>query len=340
MTAELTYRLADDKDLPAVMRLWQRETDWGTLTPELWRHWAIETPYGRSLVVVAVDDHGEIAAQVILVPSRLVVDEREVAVLRLYAATLRKDLRGMPLQSATHPVGRLYLAAAEAAVAAGYSLVYILPGSSLYPFLQRAGVAEGLMTAEYGCVAISIPSTASNEAGHLTARPVADFGPEYAELWRAAKRSFPIVCGIVRSPDWLRYTRTREQARAAIANARHLALEVYDAQDGLLVGYTAITTAASDPGSALLLDVLARQPAQLTPVLAASIDWLAAEPGVQATDRIERLTAMETPELQTPLRVLGFAPVDYTFGFICRTLDPSLPAQAVAPARWYVVPGD
>jgi hypothetical protein len=340
LAAQLTYRLAEDADLPGVLRLWQHETDWGTLTPELWRRWYIETPYGRSLVVVAVDELEELAGQVILTPSRLSIDEREVLGLRLSALTLRKDLRGMPLQNAMHPVSRLYLAAIEVATAAGFGLLYCLPGSGLFPFLQRAGVTEGLMTAEYGCAAAPIPAAPTRAACHLTARPVADFGPGYEALWQAAKTTFPIGCGIVRSPDRLRYNHAAGQARAAVANARYLTLEVYDPRKGLQVGYSAMTTAASDPGMALLVDILARHPAQLTEVLAATLNWLVTERGVQAMDGHVRLSAMAAPALKPALRVLGFTPVDYTFGFIWRLLDPSVPAQAVAPQRWYVMPGD
>ncbi len=342
MTAELTFRLADDEDLPAVLRLWEHETAWGTLTPEMWHRWYIETPFGRSLVVVAVDEHGEIAAQVVLTPSRLLVDEKEMRAVRLSALTLRKDLRNVPLQNAAHPVRHLCFAAIEAAKAAGYGLLYCLPWAGLSPLLRRvAGAVEGLQTVKYGCAAVSIPAAgAAQEAGHLTVRPVGDFGTEYVALWQAARCSFPIACGIVRSPAWLRYNQVSGQARARVADRHYLTLEVFDVRDGAHVGYTAITTAGSNPGSALLVDILAHCPTQLTSVLAGTLDWLATEPGVQATGGLDRLTAMETPTLQPALRAVGFAPVDYTFVFVCMTLDPSLPAAAVAPARWYVMPGD
>ena len=186
MTAELTFRLADDEDLPAVLRLWEHETAWGTLTPEMWHRWYIETPFGRSLVVVAVDEHGEIAAQVVLTPSRLLVDEKEMRAVRLSALTLRKDLRNVPLQNAAHPVRHLCFAAIEAAKAAGYGLLYCLPWAGLSPLLRRvAGAVEGLQTVKYGCAAVSIPAAgAAQEAGHLTVRPVGDLEQS---TWRCGR---------------------------------------------------------------------------------------------------------------------------------------------------------
>jgi hypothetical protein len=340
LTAQLTYRLAEDKDLTAVLRLWERETTWGTLTPELWRRWYGETPFGRSLVVIAVDEHGEIAGQVIMTPTRVVVDEREFSAMRLSALALRNDVRGLPRDNATHPFIRLYCAAIDTAMAAGYSLVYGLPAPGVFPFFRRAGVAEGIMSTEYGCAAVSIPTpTALGVAGHFTARPVCEIGSVHDALWRDAHGSFPIVCGVVRSADWIRHLHASELARAEVGDARYLTLDVYDARDGSCVGYTAITTAASKKGSALLVDILARHLSQLAPVLAASLGWLATEPGMHAMGGIDRLTVMETPALQLALRALGFEPVDYTFAFFCKTLDPSLPAQVVVPERWYVMPG-
>ncbi len=49
---------------------------------------------------------------------------------------------------------------------------------------------------------------------------------------------------------------------------------------------------------------------------------------------------MDTPALRPALDALGFAPVDYRFAFVCTPLDPSLPAERIDPARWYLTPGD
>lgn len=48
------------------------------------------------------------------------------------------------------------------------------------------------------------------------------------------------------------------------------------------------------------------------------------------------------PSLHTAgaLEALGFTPLDYDFAFVCTSLDPALPTEAIDPSRWYLTPGD
>jgi hypothetical protein len=336
MTGQLTYRLFRDSDLPGLLQLWEKNTKWGTLTPELWRQWYMETPDGPSLVAVALDENDDIAGQLIFTPSRVVVVEREVRALRLSAPILRKDLSGTSLHIMDHPLLGLYKVGEEAAIAGGYGLWYALPRYGWLPYFQWLShfvvrkshfAAQELAIAEYRCVESPVGQaspTVTTEAGFLTARPAMDFGMQYEMLWQCARDSFPITCGVVRSSSWLRYN-----------NIRLLTLEVCDARDGTLVGYTVTRTRPP-----LLCDILALNPARLAPVLAATLDWFATRQGAAATDSVDRLDVMETPTLRPALHALGFTPVNYKFAFVCAMLDPSLPVAAIAPERWYIAPGD
>src|SRR5918998_5346703 len=93
MAGQLTYRLFQDADLPGLLQLWQEETHWGSLTPEVWRQWFVDTPYGASRIAIAVDESGDIVGQMIFSPSHVSVDGSEVHALRLSSPILRKDLR-------------------------------------------------------------------------------------------------------------------------------------------------------------------------------------------------------------------------------------------------------
>jgi hypothetical protein len=128
----------------------------------------------------------------------------------------------------------------------------------------------------------------------------------------------------VRHPEWLHYK-----------NEGHIALEVRERGDNTPLGYTAIKKQTG-----LLVDILARTPADLTPVLTATLNWLASQQYDAKPDAINSLKAMETPTLRPALRTLGFAPVDYKFAFVCDPLDSSVPMAAIAPERWYITPGD
>ncbi len=330
VTQRLQYRLYCDEDLPGLRRLWQEETRWGDITPEVWRQWYVDTPHGPCLVVVAEDESGEIAGQEVFTPSCAVVGDREVRALRLSAPILRKELRRESLRRVDHPVIGLYMAAAEAASAQGFHAVYALPEYGWLPFFRwapRFGLPR-FADAEYNCVSLPVSSAltfdGTIETDDLTARAVTEFGEEYDELWLSAKESFPINCGVVRRRDWLRFR-----------NEGRIAVEVRDKRDGSLVGYT-----ATKKQTGLLADALARRPADLTKVLASTLKWLATERGRLAPQELTHLKVMETPALRPALQALGFVVTDYKFAFTCSTFDSTLKPEAIAPERWYIMPGD
>lgn len=329
MTERLTYRLFCEDDLPGLLRLWEG-AGWGVLTPEQWRAWFVEGPQGPSLVAVGVDERGEVAAQEMFAPSRAVVGGREVRALRFSAPILREDLRGLSLKSAEHPVVGLYRTAARAAAEQGFSVVYSLPEYAWLPVFRivpRFGIPP-FAEAAYACASLPIEAAHStpvrSAAEGLEARAVEEFGEEYEELWREAKSSFPIDCGVVRDKSWL-----------AFRNSGRIAVEVRDASDGRLVGYSATKRATG-----LLADLLAREPAELKRVIAATLGRLAAERGRSVPADLTHLKVMRTPALAPALGALGFAPSDYRFAFTCNSFDPSLALEEIAPERWYVLPGD
>ena len=335
-TEHLTYRLYQENDLSDLLRLWEEETDWGTLTPDTWQQWYVDTPYEPCLIVVAVDEKGDIVGQEVFTPSRVIVGERQIQALRLSAPILRKNLRRVSIGSMNHPVIGLYIAGMNAAVERGYSLVYALPESTWLPFFQRlqrfadmdilSFASKKNFYAEYPCVASPIAPALpdySGDQGKFSARLVTDFSIEYEALWQSARNTFPITCGVVRHPTWLRYK-----------NTGHLALEIRDPRN-TLIGYS-----VTKKKTCLLVDILARRPADLTPVLGTTLNWLASEQGDITKGGMDCLKVMETPMLRPALQALGFAPIDYKFAFVCAPLDSCLPVEAISPERWYITPGD
>jgi hypothetical protein len=323
---ELCYRVSEDGDLPALLRLWE-EAGWGTLTAERWREWFAGGPQGPCLITVAVDRRGEVVAQEVFAPARLLAAGREVRALRFSAPIVSPELRGASLQRHEHPLVGLYKAAAAAAHERGFEIVYSLPEHAWLRVLRlapRVGVPR-FGAAVFDCVELPLAASRSLEraARQVEAMPVARFGAEYEELWRAARQSFPIWCGVVRDGAWLTFR-----------NSGRVSLEVRDRDDGSLVGYS-----ATKRQTGLLADVLARRPEELPAVISATALWLARR---QETEHggIAALKAMRTPALAPALEVLGFTPVDYRFGFACNTLGPEDAGERIAPESWYVMPGD
>lgn len=332
MSEQLTYRVFEERDLPGVLRLWE-EAGWGTLSEERWREWYVETPHGAALVVVGVDGRGDVLAQEMFMPSVMQVDEREVRALRLSAPILRKEMRGESLRRGNHPVFGLYKAGAAAAAQQGYSVVYSLPEHGWLPIfrLMPGFGIPGFAEADYPCV--SLPLEARHDGGleaewvavdGVSARRVAEFGEEYDALWLSAQETFPVNCGIVRRRDWLRFR-----------NGGRIAIEVRDTSDGSLVGYT-----ATKQQTGLLADILARHPREVKRVLAATLKWLASARGASVPEALTHLKVMQTPALAPSLEGFGGETLDYRFAFTCNTLDASVALDAIAPERWYVMPGD
>ncbi|HEU4453642.1 MAG TPA: hypothetical protein VFR81_11315 [Longimicrobium sp.] len=318
----LRYRVCEEGDLPGLLRLWE-EAGWGTLTPQQWREWFVDGPEGPCLITVAVDADGEVVAQEVFAPSRVSVAGREARALRFSAPILRSEIRGESLLWSDHPLVGLYKAAAAAARERGFEIVYSLPEPAWLRVLRlapRYGVPRFESTS-FGCSGLpletAVLSGIERFARNVEARPVAAFGAEYEELWRSARETFPIACGVVRDGAWLTFR-----------NSGRIALEIRDAGDGSLVGYS-----ATKRQTGLLADVLARDPESLRAVIAATAIRLAEQ------RLFDSLQAMHTPALDPALRALGFAPVDYTFAFTCNALGGD-GLERVAPELWYVMPGD
>jgi hypothetical protein len=329
MSGDLTYRVFRDDDLPGVLRLWAEDSGWGALTAETWRQWYVDTPYGSALTLVALDEAGEVVAQEVLMPARLAVGDREVPALRLSAPILRRGLRQGTLFDGDHPALALYARARAVAADRGYAVVYMLPERSWLPVLRALPrllpTVPALAVAEYPCVAAPLAESGRAAASRdgLRAYRVREFGAEYQTLWEAARRDFPITCGVARHPERLRFR-----------HASNIVLEVQSAR-GTLVGFAVVKVRG-----ALLQDVLARAPDELADVIAVALRWLASERSEFAETRPRQLIAMDMPVLRPALRAAGFEPLDHHFAFACGTLDVAIPATAIAPDTWYLTPGD
>jgi hypothetical protein len=324
MTTPLSYRIYNEADLPGLLRLWEWHSDWGSLTPEIWKQWYVNTPHGACIVAVAANPDGEIVAQEVFTPSVISVGGTMLHALRLSAPIVHRDFRTATTRSRNHPVICLYNTAMKEAMRQGYRIVYALPDHAWLPFFRWHGMFQ---YTEFQCVAALVGSSSAagdTDTADFLTQPAAEFGPEYTHLWSSAQASIPITCGVVRHPEWLRYK-----------NGGHLTIEVRSRMDLALIGYCAVNRK-----SGLLVDLLARTDEDVVRVLRAAMEFLAGLAKTQAPDAISEVRAMETPPLKSALRTLGFEAVDYMFAFVCTALDPGIASEDIYPERWYIMPGD
>src|SRR5438309_1754146 len=103
ITNKLTYREYEEKDLEAVLELWEHYSGWGAITREQFERWHFKTPYGSCLIVVAVNQEGEIMGQIVFSPSVIVINGKEVKAYRGSAPILDTECRRLSINRADHP---------------------------------------------------------------------------------------------------------------------------------------------------------------------------------------------------------------------------------------------
>src|SRR6187200_2084133 len=103
ITAELTYRTYEDKDLPGILQLWEQYSGWGAITLEQFDKWYLQTPYGPCVVIVAVNNEEEIVGKIAFIPTVVNLNGREIKAIRGSAPILNPECRRFNLNQADHP---------------------------------------------------------------------------------------------------------------------------------------------------------------------------------------------------------------------------------------------
>ena len=191
----LTYRLGTDDDLPAVRRLWEAHTNWGTVTEALWQRYVVEPPFGGVTMVVADDPAGEVVGSFAFLPQLVSVGGREVRSCRPLAAAIADTARGgLALNPLQHPAIAMYLRGAEAMRARGDALIYLVPDPRWGRVLR---VLPWFRTGSFPLWKLPLPLAAPLPLGDgCRVVPVAPEDPRVDALWGAARAQYR--CAVVR----------------------------------------------------------------------------------------------------------------------------------------------
>ncbi len=326
----LNFRHFEDTDTEHLLRLWKEETDWGELDESQWHDLLVDTPQGKSDVVVAVDHDGRVIGQLMVMPSRAIVEGREIRVGRIMAPIIHRSLRMPRIRSTDHPIFGLFKMLMDPLIIGKYDMYYAFPESSWLPFvrwLPSAGI-PAFSVAAFPCVDVSLehePVCSKMGGGLLTVQPSTTIDEQYDELWSAAQSSFGFDCVMTRSQQRLRFN-----------SQRFLTIEVRrTGQTKVLEGYLSIKKSDS-----LLVDIMVRHPDKMEEVLGTTLKWLSDQRKRSPEGTISHLNAMVTPALSNVVHNLGFKPKAYKFAFICKSLTLDIPDDTISPDRWFLMPGD
>ena len=324
----LHYRVSRAEDIPVLLDLWSQHSGWGTITAEDWRSWYEFAPHGPALVVVGADQDETPRAMTVFMPCRLWVNGLDVAAVRVSAPIIHHDIRAMAMPKRNEPATALFLEGRRFAAERGFAVMYALPDRRWVARVARASKWMPGVPRQFAALdgmGIDVTHAGATHAG--TRAPmcrVDHFTDEYTSLWASASASYPITCGVVRSPEWLRYKHDDD-----------IVLETRDRKGGLR-GFVAISAKTG-----AITNMLSAGPDDLPDVLRGAVAWMATAVASGDSAIPQRVSAVVVPGTAAALRAAGFTPIDFQFGFVADTLDETVvPLSALDPASWYLTAGD
>jgi hypothetical protein len=102
-------------------------------------------------------------------------------------------------------------------------------------------------------------------------------------------------------------------------------------EENKLLGYVSI-----DRKSSLMVDALARTPADLEKVIGTSLAKLNESPELNFTE----IKLMQTDITQKIIKKFGFSQIDFKFAFWRYSIDSTISREMLDISNWYVMPND
>jgi hypothetical protein len=323
----LTYRLFQDEDIPGILLLWEKSSGWGGINEQQFHEWYINTPSGRSIIIIAANETGEIVGQTAFIPAEISLEGKVVKGLRISAPILHKDFRLTDLRNPIHPAFALIRKGFDLGREMGYHILYSLPAHGwigLMKIMSDYGMPDCYFD-EYDCVSVplddeSIQEEKSNR--RLVVSIPKSFNESYDELWKDASRLLSDTCCIIRKSAWLQWK-----------ISHHHVFEV--SEDGRLLGY-----AVFKKKDGLLLDLFARNRNDFKTVLLASFKALHVKNPNRFPVSFDEIKLMLTPWVQTLIAGINYNPVKFQFAFGCSAIQKSVDPRSIQPQNWYIMPND
>lgn len=327
MALDLVYRPFVDADLGGLEVLWQQSTMWGRLTPQIWQDYVVNAPLGPPAGLLAVDQgNGEIVGQFPFLRARVQIDGEIRSAFRPAAPIVNKRITGMlglgnPL---SHPIAQMFRRSVEALRQDGAALLWMVPDPRWRPILQ---LIPGLRTTKVPLYSRTLPLVApvESQAGYET-EVLSTFDERLDRLWLDAGRLHPV--SLIRNAAAMKF-RVGRGDWEVLSVTRH----------GELVGVVA-SKLKGDRQWLIGEVVTADLGPALRATLAAVIQLAHERAQAAAAGAIHKVSLAVSPAMQPAVTAMGFVRDRYDFPLVVQRLDSALPADVVAPERWYISAND
>jgi hypothetical protein len=326
----LKYRMYEDGDEPALLRLWREQSGWDNVSDDVWRHRFVNTPLGRSHIAIGFDeDSGEIAAQIVFIPSIISVDGEEVPAARPFAPIVSKKIRGslLTMNPMNIPIVALFRTAIAGMKERGVKLTYMLPDPN-WKLLFKMVPSRYQQMETFRHWTRPLPLAEPIPLGEgFAAAPVDPHDSRIDGLFQAASHNYG--CMVIRDTRMIGW-------KTSHGGYRLTGIE----RGGELVGLVASLQKGETQW--LICDLLA---VDMSGALRASLaaacnlgheECLAG----QHHPPLRKVGILMTSRMEQEAGELGFAVESYEFPFVLHVIDDSIDRQRVAPERWYLSAND
>jgi hypothetical protein len=320
----LNYRLYQEGDLPQLQKLWQGSTEWGALTPALFKTHVENAPFGRPIVAVVQSIDGNIVGQTVLMPSRIAVRGEQVTAFRPLAPILDRSLRAPSFNPMQHPILQLHRYALQELHSRGEQLLFMLPDPRWMVLIR---MLPDFMHASFPLWSLPIAALSGFklEAGYTYAL-LMDEDKRVDKLFDKAAEQF--TCMIVRDAPAL-------FKKAGPPDYTVLGVE----RRGELVGVVA--SKAKGDQQWLICDLLySDADAELATLKAVCNLAHARALESSPSTAIKKVAILALPQLQSSLEELGFKRDKYDFHLVVKVISGSLSNADVHPSLWYLSAND
>ncbi|KAA9332322.1 hypothetical protein F0P96_12655 [Hymenobacter busanensis] len=326
----ITYRMNTDADEAALVDLWTRHSDWGSLTVDEWEHKFLRTPGGPATFVLAVeDDTQEIVAQTAYVPYPIVANGHEITAFRPFGIIVNESFRSKSgFLRMQQMVIKMYTMAADQFASQGVDLLFMMPDPrwsrivKMMPFFQTT-------TFPLWSHPLPLSQPEPLPSGYAVA-PIEPGDARIDELWQQAAGLYR--CMVTRDTRTLPW------------KISHGAYQLFGvSHQGQLVGFFASIAKRKDNQWLLTDMVTADNHAALQATLRAACLVVQEQyERLPEEDRVayRKIAVLSTPPMEPVLQQLGFQRDKYDFLLVVHALNKKLTKEQVSPAQWYVSAND